>query len=75
MYFPDYTDKLKNYQAWSEVREFIHNFVIQEARTDEDLWNDGAPTWFIVSRNRTTTVRPPAVDMHGLLRSLSHMYL
>ena len=75
MYFPDYTDKLKNYQAWSEVREFIHYSVIQEARTDEDLWNDGAPTWFIRSRRRTTTPQPSAVDMHSLLQSLSHMYL
>ena len=74
-YIGYYTDKLKNYQAWSEVREFIHYFVIQEARTDEDLWNDGAPTWFIRSRRRTTTPQPSAVDMHSLLQSLSHMYL
>ena len=69
-YIAYYNNEADNWQAYTNVRDFIHHFKVQEARSDEDLWNDGVPNWFISSRKKPGNMKLDDSSLHSLLRSL-----
>lgn len=70
-YIAYYNNEQHNWQQYMDVRDLIHEFKVQEARTDEDLWNDGAPLWLNAWRKKPSITKPDDSGLHSLLRSLN----
>jgi hypothetical protein len=70
-YIAYYNNKQHNWQQYIHVRDFIHHYTVMENQSSEDLWNDGAPTWFIVTRKKPGNKRPGDSGLNSLLQSLN----